>query len=51
VGLAVLAAALAVPGWFGEATALVALAGIAAQVALLGYESVFVRAGQDVPLS
>ena len=28
-----------------------ALAGLAVQVALLTYESVFVRAGQDVPLS
>lgn len=51
VGLAVLAAAAAVPGWNGAAIALVAVAGLVVQVSLLAYESVFVRAGQDVPLS
>jgi Flp pilus assembly protein TadB len=51
VALAVIAAAAAVPGWNGGAIALVAAAGLAAQVSLLAYESVFVRAGQDVPLS
>ncbi|MGH3782896.1 MAG: 4Fe-4S dicluster domain-containing protein [Pseudonocardiaceae bacterium] len=49
--LALIAAALAVPGWTGGAGVLVAAAGIAVQVALLSYESVFVRAGQDIPLS
>lgn len=51
VALAVVAGALAVPGWDGGGAVLVAVAGIAVQVALLAYESVFVRAGQDVPLS
>jgi Fe-S-cluster-containing dehydrogenase component/formate-dependent nitrite reductase membrane component NrfD len=51
VALAVVAAALAIPGWGGEAALLVAAAGLAVQAALLAYESVFVRAGQDVPLS
>jgi formate-dependent nitrite reductase membrane component NrfD len=51
VALAVIAAAAAVPGWDGGAVALVAAAGLAVQVSLLVYESVFVRAGQDVPLS
>ena len=49
--IAAVAVALAVPGWGGDAAVLVAVAGIAVQVALLCYESVFVRAGQDVPLS
>lgn len=51
VVLAALAAALAVPGWGGGAVLLVAVAGLAVQAALLAYESVFIRAGQDVPLS
>jgi Fe-S-cluster-containing dehydrogenase component/formate-dependent nitrite reductase membrane component NrfD len=51
VTLAAIAAVLAVPGWGGGAGALVAVAGLAVQAALLAYESVFVRAGQDVPLS
>jgi Fe-S-cluster-containing dehydrogenase component/formate-dependent nitrite reductase membrane component NrfD len=51
VALSVIAAAAAVPGWDGGHLALVAAAGLAAQVSLLAYESVFVRAGQDVPLS
>ncbi len=51
VALAVVAAAVAVPGWNGGAGVLVAVAGLATQAALLAYESVFVRAGQDVPLS
>ncbi|MGH3794527.1 MAG: 4Fe-4S dicluster domain-containing protein [Pseudonocardiaceae bacterium] len=49
--IALVAVALAVPGWTGGAVVLVALAGLAVQVALLAYESVFVRAGQDIPLS
>ena len=49
--LSVLAAAVAGFGWAGTVAAALALAGAAVQVALLCYESVFVRAGQDVPLS
>lgn len=47
-GAAVLAAvvAAAVPGWAGPV-----LGGVLAQAALLAYETVYVRAGQDVPLS
>lgn len=51
VALAVVAAALAIPGWNGGAALLTALGGLLVQAALLAYESVFVRAGQDVPLS
>jgi Fe-S-cluster-containing dehydrogenase component/formate-dependent nitrite reductase membrane component NrfD len=38
-------------GWGSGAVPAAALAGFLAQVALLAYESAFVRAGQDVPLS
>ncbi|MDN5747291.1 MAG: polysulfide reductase NrfD [Pseudonocardia sp.] len=51
VALAAVAAALTVPAWGGGAVVLAAVAGVAVQAALLAYESVFVRAGQDVPLS
>ncbi|HSK60181.1 MAG TPA: 4Fe-4S dicluster domain-containing protein [Actinomycetospora sp.] len=51
VGLALLAALVAAPAWDGGLLALAALGGLAVQVALLAYESVFVRAGQDLPLS
>jgi Fe-S-cluster-containing dehydrogenase component/formate-dependent nitrite reductase membrane component NrfD len=51
VAVAAVAAALAIPGWGGGAVAMVAVAGLAVQAALLSYESVFVRAGQDAPLS
>jgi Fe-S-cluster-containing dehydrogenase component len=51
VALAAVAAVLTVPAWGGGAVVLAAVAGIAVQAALLAYESVFVRAGQDVPLS
>jgi hypothetical protein len=37
--------------WDGGAVAALVLAGLLAQPALLAYESAFVRAGQDVPLS
>ncbi|MDO9496769.1 MAG: NrfD/PsrC family molybdoenzyme membrane anchor subunit, partial [Nocardioides sp.] len=37
--------------WGGLPVALLALAGLAVQPALVAYESVFVRAGQDPPLS
>ena len=48
------AAAAAVLGaltWGGMPVALLALAGLVVQPALVAYESVFVRAGQDPPLS
>jgi Fe-S-cluster-containing dehydrogenase component/formate-dependent nitrite reductase membrane component NrfD len=54
VGLGVLAVLLALPAWSsptGLALASALVAGVLVQVALLAYESVFVRAGQDVPLS
>ncbi|HEX2892605.1 MAG TPA: NrfD/PsrC family molybdoenzyme membrane anchor subunit, partial [Marmoricola sp.] len=37
--------------WGAESGTLLALAGLVVQPALVSYESVFVRAGQDVPLS
>jgi Fe-S-cluster-containing dehydrogenase component/formate-dependent nitrite reductase membrane component NrfD len=49
--LAVLGGALASGSWNGDALGLAVAGGLAVQVALLAYESVFVRAGQDVPLS
>ncbi|NMH97596.1 4Fe-4S dicluster domain-containing protein [Pseudonocardia acidicola] len=51
VGLAVVAAAVAAVSWSGAHPAAAVAAGLAVQIALLCYESVFVRAGQDVPLS
>ncbi|EHR50822.1 Fe-S-cluster-containing hydrogenase subunit [Saccharomonospora marina XMU15] len=51
IGLALLATALAGAGWAAGSLALGLLAGLVVQAALLAYESVFVRAGQDVPLS
>jgi Fe-S-cluster-containing dehydrogenase component/formate-dependent nitrite reductase membrane component NrfD len=53
VGLALLVAVLAGIGWSGSTGVqpFVAVAGILAQASLLGYEFVFVRAGQEVPLS
>jgi Fe-S-cluster-containing dehydrogenase component/formate-dependent nitrite reductase membrane component NrfD len=51
VALSALAVLCGVAGWNGMAVPVVALAGLATQVSLLCYESVFVRAGQDVPLS
>jgi Fe-S-cluster-containing dehydrogenase component/formate-dependent nitrite reductase membrane component NrfD len=51
VALAGAAAVLAAIGWAGTAVLAAAVAGLAVQAALLFYESVFVRAGQDVPLS
>ncbi|CAN5861939.1 polysulfide reductase NrfD [soil metagenome] len=51
IGGAVFAVALAAPSWDGTPWATVVLAGIAVQGVLLTYESVFVRAGQDIPLS
>ena len=49
--LAGLAAAVAAVSWNGDAFAAAVIGGLAVQAALLAYESVFVRAGQDVPLS
>jgi Fe-S-cluster-containing dehydrogenase component len=54
LGAVVPAAAATVLGalsWGGMSVLLVALAGLVVQPALLAYESAFVRAGQDVPLS
>ena len=51
VGAAVLAIVIAAVGWSGDVLVAGALAGVLVQVALIAYESVFVRAGQDVPLS
>ncbi len=51
VGLSVAGAALATPSWNGRRLKVAAVAGLVGQAALLAYESVFVRAGQDVPLS
>jgi len=51
IGLTAVAAATASPSWNGDPIALPLLAGLAVQIALLAYESVFIRAGQDVPLS
>jgi Fe-S-cluster-containing dehydrogenase component/formate-dependent nitrite reductase membrane component NrfD len=51
VGLAAVAGALAGIGWALVALVPVAVAGLLVQPALLVYESVFVRAGQDPPLS
>jgi Fe-S-cluster-containing dehydrogenase component/Ni/Fe-hydrogenase subunit HybB-like protein len=50
VALAVLAAVLAGIGWAG-APVIAIVGGFVVQAALLAYESVFIRAGQDVPLS
>lgn len=51
VTLAVLAAVLAGASWAAAPLALAVVGGLIVQAALLAYESVFVRAGQDVPLS
>jgi Fe-S-cluster-containing dehydrogenase component/formate-dependent nitrite reductase membrane component NrfD len=51
LALALVAAGLAAFSWDGKHLGLAVAAGILVQVALLAYETVFVRAGQDVPLS
>jgi formate-dependent nitrite reductase membrane component NrfD len=51
VGLGALAAGLAVPAMGGRKPGRAAVGGLLAQAAVLAYETVFVRAGQDVPLS
>lgn len=51
VGVGTVAAGLAAGGIKGRRLRRAALGGLLGQVSLLAYESVFVRAGQDVPLS
>ncbi len=51
LGLTAAGALLAAPAVRGRHLALAAIGGLAGQAGLLAYESVFVRAGQDVPLS
>ena len=52
IGLSVLTAVLALIGAINESLGLLAvLAGVIAQASLLIYESAYVKAGQDVPLS
>jgi Fe-S-cluster-containing dehydrogenase component/formate-dependent nitrite reductase membrane component NrfD len=51
VGLGALGAAVAAPALGGRRRRWAAAGGLIAQASLLTYESVFVRAGQDVPLS
>ncbi len=51
LGLGAAAGALAAPATRGRRLGLAALGGLLGQAALLAYESAFVRAGQDVPLS
>ncbi len=51
IALAALATAIAGVGWATASLLIAAAAGLLVQAALLIYESVFVRAGQDVPLS
>lgn len=51
IALAAVAAALAAAGLVAGSLVLGAIGGVVAQAALLMYEHVFVRAGQEVPLS
>jgi hypothetical protein len=52
IGLSVVTAILAFIGALNESLGLLAvLAGVIAQASLLIYESAYVKAGQDVPLS
>jgi hypothetical protein len=51
LALALIAAGTGAFAWNGDHTSAAIWAGILVQVALLAYESVFIRAGQDVPLS
>jgi Fe-S-cluster-containing dehydrogenase component/formate-dependent nitrite reductase membrane component NrfD len=48
---AAVAALLGALAWGGAGTAFLVVGGLIVQAALVAYESVFVRAGQDVPLS
>jgi len=51
LALALVAAGIGAFAWDGDHTGAALWAGVLVQIALLAYESVFVRAGQDVPLS
>ena len=51
VGVTVVATLVGAVSWSGGALVAALVAGLLVQIALLAYESVFVRAGQDVPLS
>jgi len=51
IGVALLAGVVGSFGWSGELLVTAIAAGLLVQFALVAYESVFVRAGQDVPLS
>ncbi len=51
VGCGLLVVVLGLFGWDGHGQPMTWVAALLAQVALLSYESVFIRAGQDVPLS
>ncbi len=51
LGLTALGAVVAAPALGGRHRRFAATAGIAAQAALIAYESIFIAAGQDVPLS
>ncbi len=51
IGLSVVTFALALAGVLGAPILLAVLGGLVAQASLLIYESVYVKAGQDVPLS
>jgi Fe-S-cluster-containing dehydrogenase component/formate-dependent nitrite reductase membrane component NrfD len=51
VGLGAVAGALAAPAAIGRRPRLAAIGGLLGQAAILAYDSVYVRAGQDVPLS
>jgi Fe-S-cluster-containing dehydrogenase component/formate-dependent nitrite reductase membrane component NrfD len=51
VSLGAVAGALATPATKGRRLSISALGGLLGQAAILAYESVYVRAGQDVPLS
>jgi Fe-S-cluster-containing dehydrogenase component/formate-dependent nitrite reductase membrane component NrfD len=51
VGGGVLVVGLGLAGWDGHGQVPTFVAAVLAQASLLAYESVFVRAGQDVPLS
>ncbi|MGI8577737.1 MAG: 4Fe-4S dicluster domain-containing protein [Nocardioidaceae bacterium] len=52
VGLGVVITAFAAIGWDGDAgQRFVAFAGLLAQISVLSFEFIFVRAGQEVPLS
>ena len=51
IGLSIVVLALALAGALGAPLLLAVLGGLIAQASLLIYESVYIKAGQDVPLS